>query len=84
MVSSTLKLGISILNGGNCDVQQVRVSPGKSFKCDDEQRQNCFHPSVFTENVGLSEGQKRCWFLPQHSVPDADLQVRRLTDSLSS
>lgn len=27
MVSSTLKLGISILNGGNSDVQQVRVSP---------------------------------------------------------
>lgn len=27
MVSSTLKLGISILNGGNSDVQQVRASP---------------------------------------------------------
>lgn len=27
MLSSTLKLGISILNGGNSDVQQVRVSP---------------------------------------------------------
>lgn len=27
MVSSTLKLGISILNGGNSDVQQVRISP---------------------------------------------------------
>ena len=25
MVSSTLKLGISILNGGNSDVQQVRL-----------------------------------------------------------
>lgn len=28
MVSSTLKLGISILNGGNSDVQQVAAGPG--------------------------------------------------------
>lgn len=30
MVSSTLKLGISILNGGNSDVQQVN-KPYESF-----------------------------------------------------
>lgn len=61
MVSSTLKLGISILNGGNSDVQQVRLSPkvdlGRAQIDDDEQPLNCSPaPSVFAENAGLSEG----------------------------
>lgn len=59
MVSSTLKLGISILNGGNSDVQQVRVWPkaylGRVF-IDDEQHLNPFPRSDFAENAGLSEG----------------------------
>lgn len=31
-ISSTLKLGIALLNGGNATVQQVEYSVGVSFK----------------------------------------------------
>lgn len=79
MVSSTLKLGISILNGGNADVQQVTEGTweGEPKKV----RGSCVTPSSSSsptssaENVGLSEGQERSWLLPEYPGADADMQV---------
>lgn len=58
MVTFTLKLGISVLNGGNVLVQQVS---------DDVTAHHLSHQQLidicdlchFTENVGLSEGETR-------------------------
>lgn len=62
MVTVTLKLGISILNGGNILVQQVSTGP---HTCRIGRMNS--NGALFTlffcldlENAGLPQGEKRC------------------------
>lgn len=76
MVSSTLKLGISILNGGNAEVQQVtRAGAGGCSLV----APRSLHPHLLlassAENAGLSEGQEGSGLLPEYPGADADMQV---------
>lgn len=74
MVTVTLKLGISILNGGNILVQQVHPSTWST--CVASQHQSvadcfCFAP----ENAGLLEGKERCGIFQKSVRADDVLQV---------
>lgn len=74
MVTVTLKLGISILNGGNILVQQVR--PSTCFTCVTSQLPSvtdCF--CLAAENAGLPEGKKRCGIFQKSVWADDVLQV---------
>lgn len=83
-VTVTLKLGISILNGGNTLVQQVHAVlhddavHGIKTKCSFwGEGVNCtgvFH----AENAGLPEGEKRCWLLQKFIWTHDVLQVMEL------
>lgn len=78
----TLKLGISILNGGNTLVQQVHAvlhdDHGIKTKCRFwGEGVNCtgvFH----AENAGLPEGEKRRWLLQKFIWTHDVLQVMEL------
>lgn len=74
MVTVTLKLGISILNGGNILVQQVH--PSTCCTCGTSQLPsvtNCF--CFAAENAGLPEGKKRCGVFQKSLWADDVLQV---------
>lgn len=82
MVSSTLKLGISILNGGNAEVQQVTRVGGQVSGCgwvfpsgSQVSPTPISLPPSSTENAGLSEGQEGSGLLPEYPGADADMQV---------
>lgn len=57
MVTFTLKLGISILNGGNILVQQVEI--GRHTICTILSLIFTFMNFCLVENAGLSEGKER-------------------------
>ena len=85
MVTCTLKLGISILNGGNVQVQQVRgaarlwsAAANVHAHARHVRHARHAHPLTFlpAENAGLPEGEKRCRFLQESVGTDAVLQVR--------
>lgn len=74
MVTVTLKLGISILNGGNILVQQVHPSTG--CPCVTSQLPSVTDCFCFAaENAGLPEGQKRCGIFQKSVWADDVLQV---------
>lgn len=79
MVSSTLKLGISILNGGNADVQQVTGEgtweEAKRGGGSPVTPTSPAPPASSVENAGLSEGQEGSGLLPEYPGTDADVQV---------
>lgn len=88
MVSSTLKLGISILNGGNAEVQQVtrvgeRVRVGVPKWLPGLPHPHLL-PASSAENAGLSEGQEGSGLLPEYPGADADLQVGPCLSSSSA
>lgn len=76
MVTVTLKLGISILNGGNILVQQVR-GPSVLRVCRSQLQPvtDCF--CFGAENAGLPEGKKRCRIFQKSVWADDVLQVRK-------
>lgn len=79
MVSTTLKLGISILNGGNSEVQ--RVCPFNintyNYKFGDTSKEDPLlnYPYLLTENAGVLKGQEGCGLLFECPGIDADLLV---------
>lgn len=75
MVTTTLKLGISILNGGNSEVQRVRVLESTHFRLFQDECLKYFTP-LLAENAGVSEGQEGCGLLPESAGTDADMLVR--------
>lgn len=86
MVSSTLKLGISILNGGNAEVQQVTRTQDLGRRVKGVGVGGCsrvaprFPPPPSpaaspAENAGLSEGQEGSGLLPEYPGTYADMQV---------
>lgn len=72
MVTVTLKLGISILNGGNILVQQVHLClcGGHGFAL-------FLTAFALTENAGLPEGEKRRGILQEPVWADDVLQVTK-------
>lgn len=79
MVTTTLKLGISILNGGNSEVQRVSVSPSRpepliQFKSPNER--SSILPPVLPENAGVPAGQEGRGLFLESPGTDADVQVR--------
>lgn len=84
MVTCTLKLGISILNGGNVQVQQVRLylSRGQLLVLSLSVNQwvrlafSRLSPTChYLENAWLPEREKRCRLLQESLRTDAVLQV---------
>lgn len=86
MVSSTLKLGISILNGGNVEVQQVtdaqdlgKNGVGGMWRGGWVSPRSLQHPPVSchfaAENAGLPEGQEGSGLLSEHPGAHANMQV---------
>lgn len=75
MVTFTLKLGISILNGGNILVQQVHFNLHAEFGSLTAPAHHllCFY--LHAENAGLPEGKKRCWLFQKFVWTDDVLQV---------
>lgn len=74
MVTVTLKLGISILNGGNILVQQVR-GPPRAACVQSVCVTDCF--CFGAENAGLPEGKKRCRVFQKSVWADDVLQVKK-------
>lgn len=78
MVTTTLKLGISILNGGNSEVQRVCVLckglESEEITSSDELKSE-FPSPLFSENAGIPEGQEGCGLLFKSAGTDADLLV---------
>lgn len=74
MVTVTLKLGISILNGGNILVQQVH--PSVCCTCVTLKLPSVTDCFCFAaENAGLPEGKKRCGIFQKSVWADDVLQV---------
>lgn len=84
MVTFTLKLGISILNGGNVVVQQVQHIGIEGETLMKIIASDCLthHLRVrcvcLLENAGLPERQKRCWVFQKFIRTHAVLQVCKI------
>lgn len=72
MVTVTLKLGISILNGGNILVQQVRLAARV------EPSESLTDFGLHVENAGLPEGEERRGVFQKPVRADDVVQVRAI------